>query len=422
MGHEQIASIQEALGPNGNLLVWGLDNDSPFWNDATTGRVAFIEDDVPEEKAGTLWYDVITQKYPFLEAYKVHYHTDTVKSFQQYIDSPDRWHELHLNDLPETIRSENWDVIVVDAPLGCCNAGPGRYQSIYESWRMATNHTHVFVDDYERKVEREFSQAVFGRAPDSVVRRPKAASNENEQAHFGPPLSHRSITTTWTILLTVNDGFYDFFQNWWAHFDRLDMPQKVVVVAEDDVVYAKLKSNSRITVERSQLSQTAAHDYNGKEYKQMVSTRAQHILRHLRSGENVLYTDVDTVWRRDPTNYLNQSADLVAQLDAPDYYCTGFMGFRSNARSIQLMERWDTELAKTTQVNQPIFNRVLRHIDGLQHIALSDALFPNGKQYFETMGKNKKQAVVVVHNNYIIGHDAKKKRFQDNGLWHPGKV
>ena len=61
-------------------------------------------------------------------------------------------------------------------------------------------------------------------------------------------------------------------------------------------------------------------------------------------------------------------------------------------------------------------------IDGLQHIALSDALFPNGKQYFETMDKNKKQAVVVVHNNYIIGHDAKKKRFQDNGLWHPGKV
>lgn len=117
MGHEQMAAIRDALGPNGNLLVWGLGNDSPFWNDATTGRVAFLEDDIPEAKAGTLWYDVITRKYPFLEAYKVHYHTDTVESFQQYIDSPDRWHELRLNDLPDSIRGENWDVIVVDAPL-----------------------------------------------------------------------------------------------------------------------------------------------------------------------------------------------------------------------------------------------------------------------------------------------------------------
>ena len=95
-----------------------------------------------------------------------------------------------------------------------------------------------------------------------------------------------------------------------------------------------------------------------------------------------MYTDVDTVWRLDPTNYLNQQADLVAQLDGPDYYCTGFMGIRSNARSIQVVERWGTELARTPQLNQPIFNRVLRHTEGFQHIALSDALFPNGKQYF----------------------------------------
>ena len=106
--------------------------------------------------------------------------------------------------------------------------------------------------------------------------------------------------TEWTILLTVNDGFYDFFQNWWAHFDRLNLTQKVVVVAEDDAVYAKLKSNSRFVIERSHLTQAAAHVYDGKEYKQMVSTRAQHILRHLREGENIYCT---------PT--LTRSGDLI---------------------------------------------------------------------------------------------------------------
>ena len=76
-----------------------------------------------------------------------------------------------------------WDVIIVDAPLGCCDAGPGRYQSIYTSYLLAQSGTHIFVDDYERKVERAFSNAVLGE-PLKVLARPAGASNTNEQAHF----------------------------------------------------------------------------------------------------------------------------------------------------------------------------------------------------------------------------------------------
>jgi hypothetical protein len=76
MGTSQVISILQELPVDGNLLVWGLGNDSPFWNNATTGRVAFLEDDIPLKKAGALWYDTITEKYPELEAYKVHYKTD----------------------------------------------------------------------------------------------------------------------------------------------------------------------------------------------------------------------------------------------------------------------------------------------------------------------------------------------------------
>jgi len=187
MGEDQISAIQRALGPGGNLLVYGLGNDSPFWNDLTTGRVVFLEDDIPEEKNGVLWYDVVMQKYPWLEAYTVHYETETVNSYDRYIDSPERWGELKIKDLPESIRNEDWTVIVVDAPLGCCNAGPGRYQPIWESLVMAEAKgkdevTHVFVDDFERVVEFNFAIAVYGDIVYTVVKREEPSPNE--QAHF----------------------------------------------------------------------------------------------------------------------------------------------------------------------------------------------------------------------------------------------
>ena len=186
MGKEQIEEIRSVLPKDGNLLVWGLGNDSPFWHHSTTGKVVFIEDDVPEKKAGTLWFDTITAKYPFLEAYKVHYTTDTVKSYDKYMQHPELWKkDLDIRDqLPDAVRNTCWDVILVDAPLGCCNTGPGRYQSIYTSKLLADTDTHIFVDDYERKVERRFSKKVFKKEPIKTLKRQKGASNANEQAHF----------------------------------------------------------------------------------------------------------------------------------------------------------------------------------------------------------------------------------------------
>ena len=236
----------------------------------------------------------------------------------------------------------------------------------------------------------------------------------------------RQVPPQWTILLTVNDGFYDFFQNWWAHYEQLNMTNAVVVVAEDDDVHAKLKTNSNITVERPVLNITDAHKWRSEGYKAIVSTRAQHVLRHLIAGEDVLYTDVDTVWKSDPTVHLDlQTRDIVAQVDSSSYkgkspyYCTGFMAIFSNAKTIQLMDRWNIELTRKPQLNQPLFHHLLHNQTSLRHVGLSDELFPSGQQYFVNMvSSNATQRVVVVHNNYIQGHDAKKKRFQDFGLWH----
>ena len=50
---------------------------------------------------------------------------------------------------------------------------------------------------------------------------------------------------------------------------------------------------------------------------------------------------------------------------------------------------------------------------------------PPGSEYFndgyiEVDKPADRDKVLVVHNNWIIGHDPKRKRFQDNGLWEVG--
>jgi uncharacterized protein (TIGR01627 family) len=177
MGEQQVAAITKVLPQNGNLLVWGLGNDSPFWHDITQGKVIFIE---PKG----FWFDKMKNSYPYLEAYPVKYTTVTEKSFEKYINNREIWSDLDLRpELPLVVTQTQWDVIIVDAPPGYKGA-PGRYQSIYTSSLIAKNGTHIFVDDYERKVEREFSLKMLGTPVEVVHRKAKGIIGANQQAHF----------------------------------------------------------------------------------------------------------------------------------------------------------------------------------------------------------------------------------------------
>ena len=232
--------------------------------------------------------------------------------------------------------------------------------------------------------------------------------------------------TEWTILITINDGYYPFFENWWSYYKKLNISTPIIVVAEDDVVYNKLSKEYKehLTVERSSLIHSEAHVYNSKEYNNLVSTRPSHILRHLDQNKNVLYTDMDIVWLKNPLNHLEKCIDFVAQIDNDSwcgytpYYCTGFMAFRPTSSSKRLVSRWNQILQQYPQLDQPVFNHVVKELNtNIKHLGLNTRLFPNGKQFFELYNNDQKKDVVVVHNNYIIGKDKKIERFKREDLW-----
>ncbi|KAL4219906.1 hypothetical protein ACF0H5_020318 [Mactra antiquata] len=228
-----------------------------------------------------------------------------------------------------------------------------------------------------------------------------------------------SSSHKWNILLTVNDGFFDFFQNWFVFYKKLVLPLAITIIAEDDIVYSKLKKACPYcSVLRSELNVTDAADFKMEHYKMIVSSRPLHILHLLEKGKNVVYADIDAVWLHNPLMYFNTSVDFVFQLDSPNHFCTGFMAIKSNQNTIKVIQQWHDLMIENPNVNQRTFNKVFRaNNHTVTYQALNTTLFPSGKQYFELFNVTQRADVVIVHNNWIVGHDVKVQRFKDVNLW-----
>ena len=138
----ELFEIAQCIKPPMNVLVFGLGNDSAFWHNVNiNGRTVFIEN---KKK----WFNDITEKYPFLEAYKVEYNTKR-EDWKNLIDKPD---QLILN-MPDELKKVSWDVIIADGPAGHDDGTPGRMKSIYTASVLIKDGGDVFVHDAHREVE-----------------------------------------------------------------------------------------------------------------------------------------------------------------------------------------------------------------------------------------------------------------------------
>ena len=88
-------------------------------------------------------------------------------------------------------------------------------------------------------------------------------------------------------------------------------------------------------------------DFSMSAFNQLVSRRPYYMLSLLKDYENVLYSDIDTVWLQDPRPYFKGDYDFFAQLDGVidgdsyvkgylPYFCTGFLAMRNTPGTIQV--------------------------------------------------------------------------------------
>jgi IRX15/IRX15L/GXM len=144
LSSEQLQVIIKAVKstPSCRLLVFGLGNDSMFWSKLNRGGLTvFLEDNKD-------WLEKITRRSKRITAFLVHYNTQR-KDWKKLLESP----SLLNMSLPNEVKREKWDVILVDGPEGWKDFHPGRMKSIYLSSRLIKDPGHIFVHDCDREIE-----------------------------------------------------------------------------------------------------------------------------------------------------------------------------------------------------------------------------------------------------------------------------
>lgn len=154
---EAIGSAILARSPGCRLLVFGLGRDTPLWLAFNReGETLLVEDDpafLASAPAGAR-----------IERLDFRSHTTVGASFARSLADLDRV------DMPGSLAA-TWDVILVDGPAGYHMDDPGRALPIRWASRVMGPGTHVFVDDYNRPLERHFADLLlrFDNPPCAVI-------------------------------------------------------------------------------------------------------------------------------------------------------------------------------------------------------------------------------------------------------------
>ncbi len=164
---EAIAAAIRSRGPNCNMLVFGLGNDSPLWAALNSSGYTLFLEDVQE------WITKMLSLHPTLNVEQVSYAGTTVASALQ---SPNE--TIASAEVPLFLLKRKWDVIVIDGPMGYAPGLPGRALPLCWTRQISQTSTHIFVDDYDRQLEKSYADFLFQHLSASRVVLQRPATTE----------------------------------------------------------------------------------------------------------------------------------------------------------------------------------------------------------------------------------------------------
>lgn len=262
--------------------------------------------------------------------------------------------------------------------------------------------------------------------------------------------------TNTITLLESNSGFHSMVHTWLHHAKQVGALSSALVVALDQSEYNRLaKLGVPVFYDTSGTNMpfdTQAQGFRSKAYNRIVFHKWIIALNALSIGVNVLLTDADVIWLKNPLpglarNYPNcsilASCEDSLNSEPPTWVNTGFMYLRATERTIKFITaflRWcevhETKMQdmddqykwqmftekNPSMTNTPIADadqRCMSYSNGaskLDLFMLPRVQYMNFKHWNEATHTQQSNAITL-HYNWLNGLAEKRKNMELRGHW-----
>ncbi|CAO2829305.1 unnamed protein product [Amaranthus hypochondriacus] len=264
-------------------------------------------------------------------------------------------------------------------------------------------------------------------------------------------LSIRADENMTVVLAVAGYSYKDMLMNWVCRLRHL-MINNFLVCALDDEIYEFSIQQQGIPVFRDSLaSRNTSFDdchFGTKCFQKVTKTKSRLVLRILKLGYNVLLSDVDVYWFKNPIPLLQTFGPAVLAAQSDEYNLTvpinlprrlnsGFYFARSDDSTITALEKVVKHAMTSDLSEQPSFYDTLCGLNGTNRVGdnkcreprtnltvqfLDRNLFPNGAYQSLWAERNvretcAKKGCYVLHNNWINSRLKKLERQIHSGLW-----
>ena len=241
------------------------------------------------------------------------------------------------------------------------------------------------------------------------------------------------------VLTTTNTGFLDILLNLLESIKRTGVCPNVTIIAEDPQAYAFLLGISsgqpglNVLKTSSGFMTPQKLMFGTKVYKELVNKRAEYLLSFLEKGLEVMFTDTDTFWFRDPFPYFQGDFDVAMLDEFMNYpernptsrFCAGLAYFKPTERTLRFVREWVRRMKgdkkKKRTPDQDVMNNMLLH-DQPVHMevrSLNPSFFPKGRLFNNNEWRRENNNTAAMHSSSIFGHDKKVAYFKELNMWLP---
>ncbi len=273
------------------------------------------------------------------------------------------------------------------------------------------------------------------KPPSSAV---TSATPSKKWSTFSDALASQESNDKLIILSLVDSGFLDIAANYYiTSIHRYDLHKYFLFVALDNSVCLRLQECLQelgtvpCFVYGNDPDAGIASTYGSRDFHRKTNSRNSLILEALKLGYTVLNADTDLYFFSNPLPEVISTCDKsgsgcdVAPLLDKGAWNSGFIYVRPTNRSVALYEETIKRFQKEDRDDQLILNDVIKDMmeegnTGLNLAGLDTEKFTNGDSFSDAVFPPRAAnwtSRVVVHNNRIIGKEAKIWRFKRTGMW-----